>query len=179
MLNVFVGKLLNEKWYLPLLAANFGPISKPNRLFASKAMESFTEKIFNIVPDINQADFILLPHDYFYVVKNSPEYLAEYRNLAKQSGKKLLIFDFSDFSERVIDIPEAIIFRVAAYRLQIKSNEIIMPPFVEDLSVDHPISVRIKNNEPTVGFCGFASFADVKSKIKFYLNSIWLSGAKR
>ena len=60
MLNVFVGKLLNEKWYLPLLAPNFGPISKPNRLFASKAMGSFTEKIFNIVGDINQADFILL-----------------------------------------------------------------------------------------------------------------------
>ena len=179
MLNVFVGKLLNEKWYLPLLAPNFGPISKPNRLFASKAMGSFTEKIFNIVGDINQADFILLPHDYFYVVKTSPEYLAEYRALAKQSGKKLLIFDFSDFSERVIDIPEAIIFRVAAYRSQLRANEIIMPPFVEDLSKYQSISLRSKNNEPIVGFCGFASLSGFKEKIKFYLKNIWQRGAMR
>lgn len=179
MINVFVGKLLNEKWYLPFLAPNFGPISKPNRLFASQAIESFSEKIFNVVDDLNQVDFILLAHDYFYVVKTSPAYLAEYRSLAKKSGKKLLIFDFSDFSERIINEPEAIVFRVAAYRSQLHPNEIIMPPFVEDLSKYQPVQYHQKQNEPVIGFCGFASLADLKSKIKFYLKNIWQRGAMR
>lgn len=179
MINVFVGKLLNEKWYLPLLAPNFGPIFKPNRLFASKAIENFKEKIFNVVADINQANFVLLPHDYFYVTKTSQSFLAEYRALAKQSGKKLLIFDFSDFSERVINEPEAIIFRVAAYRSALQPNEMIMPPFVEDLSKYQPITLRSKNDQPIVGFCGFADLPDMISKIKFHVKNVLQRGPYR
>lgn len=180
MINVYIKKpLLNEKWYLPLLIPNFGPISKPNRLFASKAIENFKEKIFNVVLDVSQADFILLPHDYFYVTKNNPAYLEEYRALAKQSGKKLLIFDFSDFSERIIDESEAIIFRVAAYRSALQPNEMIMPPFVEDLSQYQPIQYRQKQNEPVVGFCGFAGLSDLKSKIKSHLKNLLQRGPYR
>ena len=134
MTKVYItGEFLKNKSYLPVLFPNFGELKNEKRLFADLGNRAFKRQVFDIVTDINEADFILLPHDFFDVITTDKNYLQRHIDLAHQHHKKLLIFDLSDYTEREIDVPEAWVFRIAGYRSQMKNNVIIMPKFVEDL----------------------------------------------
>ncbi len=177
MVKVFIGKRESKFSYIPVLFPNLGSLKDERHLFADRGFRAFTEKVVELVDDLSAADFILLPYDYFSILERDRAVFDEYLALSKKSGKKILIFDFSDYSERSIDVPNSWIFRVAGYRHHWRENEIMMPYFVEDLCVGRPIEVRIKGEKPVIGFCGWAGFktwrAAVKAKVKMvYLNML-------
>ncbi len=178
MVNLFItGKFLPNCRYIPLLFPYLGELKNEKRLFADTGNRFLTEKTFNLVTDVKDADFILLPHEFFDVEKNKT-YLDEHLELSKETGKRLLIFDTSDYTDRNIDVPNSIIFRVASYRKTKPENVVIMPSFVEDLSKYSTFSIRHKPAKPSIGFCGWAKIRKVSKKIKFW-SKIFLLDIKK
>lgn len=175
MIRVFIEPLKEQVSYIPLLFPNLGALQDERHLFADRGFRSFTKKVVDLVENVAEADFILLPHDYFYILERDKLTLARYLALARENDKKLLIFDFSDYSERTVDVPNAWIFRVAGYRHHWRENEIMMPYFVEDLSNGRSLIVRVKGEFPLVGFCGWADFKNVKNKIKSQLKAFYFN----
>lgn len=176
MVNVYITKeFLSNTRYLPILFPHLGELVNEKHLFADAGKRAFREPAFNLVEDIEFADFILLPHEYFDVIKKDTPYLSQHRELAKKYKKKLLIFDSSDYTNTEIDVPEAIVFRVAGYSSRKKDNEIIMPTFVEDLSSYVDLRWRAKNACPTVGFCGWGSLPDIKSRVNLLVKNLIVS----
>src|SRR3989344_1856249 len=156
--KVYIGNLLKDKKsYLPILYPNLGRQHKPDRLFLDKAYDVLSEPVVDIVDDPNQSDYFLLPYDFFNVEKFS-EYLRDFSELARKHNKQIIIFDFSAF-DKEIRIPNSLIFRVSIYKNKKRSNEIVMPPFVENLSQIPVRDKDDKDSEPTVGFNGYAKFS--------------------
>ena len=55
-----------------------------------------------------------------------------------------------------------------------------MPAYVEDLSDIHQFNTREKAaNVPVVGFCGWADFNNLRSKIKYHLKNLIYFGSKK
>ncbi|HEY4504984.1 MAG TPA: exostosin family protein [Candidatus Paceibacterota bacterium] len=153
--KVYIGQFLAEKKsYLPILYPNLGRQHKPGRLFLDKAYDVLGKPVVDIVTDPALCDFFLLPYDFFNVEKFD-KYLREFGALARKHNKKILIFDFSDFDKQ-IDIPNSIQFRVSLYESSKREGEIVMPPFVENLT---SFPERNKSLKPTVGFVGYVHFS--------------------
>ena len=128
-----------------------------------------------IVDDPNQADFFLLPHNYFSLkkikgIRGTKEYLAPLLRLAEASKKNILVFALADTDEYV-DIPHAFVFRYGQYGYRKRDNEIIIPPYTEPAlsprlmeyrrNVWKGIALRNKEEKPTVSFCGWADFPNI------------------
>ncbi len=178
MVNIYItNKFVENIRYLPILFPLLGPLKDEKRLFADKGDRAFIEPVFNLVKNVNEADFVLFPHDFYYFMigRISKEYLDEHILFAQKHKKKLLIFDLSDLTEKEIDVPYSIVFRIAGYRHRQKKNEIIMPTFVEDLSEHQEITWRRKSEKPIVGFCGWAGLKNTKQRIRFWLKNFFMS----
>lgn len=114
------------------------PIS-PKRLFLKEIMAQYTRHFFEIAERPEEADFFAIPFEYFFVKKYRPAYLAEVYRAAKEAGKQVLLFDYTDFVDRTPELPpHALLFRVSAYRHHLGPREIVMPYFVEDFGKTIP-----------------------------------------
>lgn len=164
MLKAYTGKLL-EYSYIPLLYPNLGLKVKTNHLVSLNAFKFYKEPVLDIVSDPSKADFFLIPHNYF-LIKSNKEYIQKFVYLSEKYEKKIIIFAQGD-SDEDINIPNAVIFRTSQYRYKKKDNEIMMPPYVEDLSLFHEFKPRQKTaGIPVVGFCGWARTKGVKQAVK-------------
>ncbi|MBT4208246.1 hypothetical protein HOE22_07870 [Candidatus Woesearchaeota archaeon] len=174
MIKVYISdKKIDGLRYLPLLSPFFGHKKNENRLFADKAQEAFTEPVFDLVKNIEDADFILFPYEFFLTEdRGHHDYLKYHIDLSAKYNKKLLIFDLSDFDKREINVPNSYVFRVGGFDFRRKENEFIMPFFVEDLSIYTDIKYKAKTNIPVIGFCGLAGLRGFKQKLKFYVKNI-------
>ncbi|MDO8482920.1 MAG: exostosin family protein [bacterium] len=121
--------------------------------------------LFESVNSVEEAEYIILPHDYGFVV-SMRRYLKYFSDLSIKSGKPILVFAPGDFPTDV-KISNAVVFKYSAYRRFIKPNEIIMPPPVEDLLVGRTFVPRKKEIRPTVGFCGWAMSSGVRQAVIF------------
>lgn len=174
MIKVYISdKKIDGLRYIPLLNPFFGHKKKESRLFADKAQEVFTDPVFDLVGNIDEANFILFPYDFFLIEdRGQQDYLEYYIELSKKHNKKLLIFDLSDFDKREINVPNSYVFRVGGFDFRRKENEFIMPFFVEDLSTYTDIKYREKRDIPVVGFCGLAGFENFKRRLKFHIKNL-------
>lgn len=164
MLKAYIGKLL-EYSSIPLLYPNLGFKIKTNHLVSLNAFKFYKEPVLDIVNNPSEADFFLIPHNYF-LIKSNKEYIQKFVYLSKKYGKKIIIFAQGDSDEN-ISVPNAVIFRTSQYRYKKKDNEIMMPPYVEDLSLSHRFKPRQKTaGAPVVGFCGWADTKGVKQALK-------------
>lgn len=181
-MKVFTPFIKKNKDYLPILSPNFGT-KIVGRMFLRKAVEQLTSPIFDIVPKIEEALFILIPYDFFNIEENK-EYLRKVQELSKKYKKKILIFDYSDF-DKDINVKNCLIFRTSQYKYKQKENEFIIPPLVEDLGMVTSVLPRKKSKKPVVGFVGWADFLNLKQKIKYQIRiflvdiqSLWNLNAK-
>lgn len=172
MIKVFIKKIIPELRYLPVLYPNFGSLMNEKRLFADRGNRAMRFPVVEVVNDLRDADFILLPHEYFDIADRYPEYAREHLALAKDSGKKLLIFDLSDYSEKEITAPNAWIFRIAEYASRKRENVIVMPSFIEDLGATKAFAPRVKGERSVVGFCGWAGFKNLRKYLKFLIKNL-------
>jgi len=174
MIKVFIKKL--DYSHIPILYPNLGFIDKQKSLFINEAFRYFKDPVFEVVDDASEAEYFLIPHDY-YLIEKEKEYLKDYILLSEKYNKKILVFTHTDYDKEIL-IPNSIIFCTSKYGYKKKDNEIIMPAYVEDLLGDGSIKIRQKSEKPVVGFCGWASLDSFRQKISFYIKYI-LSVIKR
>ena len=149
---------------------------KDSRLFLADILASYQEPFFTLAFSVENADFLAVPFEYFDVVDHFGSYLERVYTLARSVGKKVLLFDYTDYVDREPKIPDhAILFRVSAYRHHKKSNEIVMPYFVQDFS---SLPLCGKHTRPVIGFCGLANHGGllkvIRSNLKWYATAFLL-----
>lgn len=154
--KVYIGKRKENVSHIPLLYSNLGLVNKPDRLFLNQALHAGTKKIVEIVESPEEADFIVLPHEYF-AVSHDQEYIEYYKRVSKEVGKKLIIFDYSDL-DKDIPLKDAIVCRTSQYGYKKRNNEIIIPPVVEDLGLKYGVDKRDLKHL-SISFCGWAKYS--------------------
>lgn len=149
--------------YIPLLYPNLGAQEKESILFLNEAFAQLTEPIVKRVDHPEDADYILLPHNY-PALKHHQQYIAEQVALAAKHQKKIIIFWHGD-SDAAVPYDNAIVFRTSQYRGNMKENEVMMPAYAQDL-LEGSLSLRKKHSgKPTIGFCGWADYKNIKNRI--------------
>ena len=155
---------------------NFKFEISPKRLFLREIMAQYTEPFFHITDRPEEADFFAVPYEYFLAQDVYPQYLARVFALAKSAGKKVLLFDYTDYVDRQPQLPShAVLFRVSAYRHRKQQNEIIMPYFVEDMGKHFSIAPKEKSETCVVGYCGQSQFQNIGRKWRASLKWLFLS----
>lgn len=166
MLKVFVTKRLEKVPDSILLQLMNSREEFVGGLFQKIKTEKFKDLIeFVLVPE--QADYFLIPHNYFSIWKNQ-SYINYNEKLSEKYNKKIIVFAYGDRNSE-IKIKNSIVLRTSQYKSQLRKNEIIIPPFVEDLGASNGVEIRDfdKNRKPVVGFAGWVSCSNVIQWIKY------------
>lgn len=141
-----------------------------NTLFNTDLPDDFTYRHLAFVAEPAEADYILVPHGIKKLDKKTSDYLAKVRHLAKESDKKVVVFVGGDLSSGVF-IDDMIVFKGSQYKHLQRVNEIIVPPFVEDLGAKYDWQIRSKSAKPVVGFCGWSDFVGLIERLKYWLKN--------
>ena len=145
----------------PLLYPFWPPKIKAATPFASALWQRYTfdSAYYALVPEVTQADAILLPHNYWLWQRCQPERLQACLREAAQHQKPLVIDAYGD-SAADLPVKNAVILRTSQYRFALKPHEIMLPAYVEDLREAYPdlgaATPRPKVDVPVVGFTGWA-----------------------
>lgn len=162
MISVYI-ELLPDVPYIPLLYPNLGVQKSDTIMFLNRAFGGLTQPLVTIVDTPEEADYILLPHNYSSL-KAHNSYVIKQGELAKKLGKKLIIFWHGD-RDAPIDDDNVIVFRTSQYRSCIQKNEVMMPAYAEDL-LEGQLQLRDKHpGKPVIGFCGWADYKNLKNHI--------------
>lgn len=170
MLNLFVGPERENVGVVRLLAKYRGTAKASSQLF--QPVDVSVREIFKIVDSVDAADAILFPHDYASVMEDR-DFVSEYEKLSESSGKKNIVFSFSD-RDISVKMRNAIVLRTSAYRYKLSRNEIIVAPLIEDIGAVHGVAIRHKRGIPSVGFVGLASWPSVPARVLAYVRQGWL-----
>lgn len=147
---------------------------KPNLWNLFRGTEGETSfSYIQIVTNPAEADFFLLPHNYFALEKIkgrlAEEHTDTYVRLAEKHNKKIIIFAMAD-TDRFVNVPRSYIFRYSQYGYKQRDNEIIIPPYTTYSAFYSKEGMeyrrnrarefvpRTKSEKPIVGFCGWADF---------------------
>lgn len=161
-LKLYVNEsLLDERLnYSQFLFPFWGPILRKNKPYKRIFKRyNFDTRYYTLVESIENADYVLLPYEYWNLKKMNHSLLKKIEEEAKGNGKPLLIEGGGDIMH---DVPNnnAVILRGSKYRSQLKDNEIIIPNFAEDLLelyFNSQLKTRQKYPRPSVGFTGWAN----------------------
>lgn len=146
-------------------------------LFQTIPIEEFASSITR-VGDPRESDFVIAPHEYADLRKH-PEQFESYRAIARSAGKRLIISANHD-DNASIRVEGAIILRPGGYKSSMAQNEIVIPPYVEDIGAIHDMRPMGKGAKPTVGFVGKAGFGSVNERVRYLVrNYILRKGAAR
>lgn len=173
MLKVFT-VVLPDVPYIPLLYPNFGTQERDTILFLNRAFADMHEPYVEIVERVEDADCVLLAHNY-PSLRTRQDFIDAQAKLATDHGKKLVVFWHGDSSVPV-GIPGAVVFRTSMYRFTKQLNEIAMPAYAEDLLGKDALQLREKHaGKPVIGFCGWAKYKNLKN----VLGTLVLNGLAR
>lgn len=176
MINVYILDTSSVQSWLPISLVfwpNYRFDIPEKRLFLKEIISPYTRPFFYIVPTIEEADFIAVPFDYFFAEQCAADYLSKAYLLGVEKNKKVLLFDYTDYSDRIPDLPShAILFRVSTYQHHKLKNEIIMPYFVEDFGMRYEIRPKEKGVPLVVGYCGQTRFMSSFIKLKAIIKRI-------
>lgn len=140
------------------------------QLFQKVSSEPF-KKMVDFVSTPKEADYILLPHTYHVLEKKFNDYLVEAEQYAVSLGVKILIFAYGDIHTDVC-INNSIILRTAKYKNNISDNEVIVPPFIEDLGKKYGVEHIDKSALPIVGFAGMTNLPTLWGEVKYRIKII-------
>ena len=174
IITIYMGELLKNTPPLFFLEKMLKQEEKTEKNLWNMFQGSPGEASFDflrIVPNPQDADFLLFPHNYFSLRMETSDtvksFISHFVTCAEKCGKKILVFAMAD-SDEAIEIPHSLIFRYSQYRYKKRDNEILTPPYplherVAELSryrerVWKNIILRQKNQKPVVSFCGWAGF---------------------
>lgn len=143
-------------------------------LFTSARPKDFAYTSFSFVASPEEADLILLPSGIRSLDADTRAYLASARSLSVRIGKPVIAFPAGDLAHR-ITISDMILIRGSQYGHRMGGNEIVVPPFSEDLGAFYGVTIRDKSRRPLVGFCGWAGFPTLKSRVRYLLDTAFYS----
>ena len=174
MLKVWTDKkdLDNIKWsYLEYFYYYFGMIKKESMSHLAderKLLEN--NKYFELIDEIEKCDIIIPMHSGEVLYRNYKKIYDNYILLSMKYNKPLLLETKNDYPLS-LQGKNNIILKHSIYKFEKKENEIVFPAPIEDIGQQY-INVRKKPLIPTVGFVGFASFPNLKTKYKTYLSNL-------
>jgi hypothetical protein len=159
--------------HIALLYPFWGTVAKESAPYVRAAVlqYQYSKNDFALVQNIEDADFVLMPHKYERFRALYPQKVEMIIREAEDAGKPLLIDAAGDI-EHPINIPGSTVLRISQFRYSKKPNEIPLPYPAEDLLesyADGSLRLREKRDRPSVGFTGWASldFAQrLKTEIK-------------
>lgn len=170
MLTVYTRRLEGVP-LIPLLYPQFGKEERNAILFMNNAFKDIREPFVAVTDDPATAD-VLLPAHNFSVLRKRPGYVAEFEKLSEKLNKKVIVFWHGDRSD-LVPLSNAVVFRTSMYGHCMRSNEIAMPAYAEDLSHGEALRIRKKGDKPVVGFCGWADYRNLKNRLGTYaLNAV-------
>ncbi len=174
MKRVFA-KILPDVPYVPLLYPNLGFAKRDSILFLNNAFDHLKEPVVELVDTPEEADAILLPHNYSSL-KGKDAYIKEQADLAKRLNKKFIVFWHGD-SDAEVPYDDAVVFRTSQYRSFLQKNETMMPAYAEDL-LEGELVLRPKHSsKPIVGFCGWADYKNFKNRVGTLLKNSFIEAA--
>ncbi len=146
-----------------------------NGLCTSSFLFSPTEKLtynFDVKDKIDDTDFVLVPQPIMDTNQTTSSYLNRVLKCAEEYRKQALLLVGGDFSHHV-NFKGFYVLKGTQYKRFIKDNEIIMPPFCEDLGSRYGLIVRQKIIKPVVSFCGWAGFDNKIRYIKYLIRNLY------
>ncbi len=154
---------------LLLLKFFFGEPITGGNLYGVKLPPDFAYTTFEFVSRPEEADFFLAPADVRQRDLITETYLSKLKDLARQHKKKVVIFIGGDLAYTMrIPEEEFLVCIGSEYKSAMLPNEIIVPPFTQDMWYEIPPDKRLfrnKDSKPTVGFCGWAGYATLRTAI--------------
>lgn len=175
-LKLYVNKnfLTKDISFIPLLFPFWGYLFKESAPYATKVYEhGLSPKYFELVSLVRDAEYVLIPYDYWLVQKKHPELLIQMFREANDNGKLLLIDASRDVAGK-IKVPNSWILRINQYRSDVPKNEITVPVPCEDLLESHyngQIILREKKDLPIVGFVGWGCLP-LKQRIRTLIKEL-------
>lgn len=160
------GMLLFPFWGLP-------DFSKTQPYARATYKYGYSPGDFQLVEHIAEADFYLLPHDFWHLKYRHPEILMQMIAEAHEANKPLLIEAAGDVHGN-IDVPNSVVLRIDQYRFAVPKNEIKIPVVCEDLLESHregKFVPRQKSEVPSVGFTGWGKLS-LKQKARTFTKEI-------
>jgi hypothetical protein len=165
-------KIYSAAKYIPdglpcfvMLAPFFGAPPEDPREPEAGRFDAYYERATELfeLTTLARAEVAVLPVAWEHV-RGDPraEVLAnELAQRAAEAGKPLVLFFISDSAEKV-PLKSVCVFRTSMYRSRRDPNEFAVPAWSEDIVERHlggHLSLRSKQERPTVGFCGFAGYS--------------------
>lgn len=128
---------------------------------------------YEIVSDINKADFFALPLSVEYLFKNNEKkYFNDFLKLSKSKNKKLLVFTSGDYGKTVKSL-DVILIRLGGFESKMNNQTYIMSPFIKDpySFLNKDFSFLRKKEKPSIGFVGHSNgtFAKIIKEFLLYL----------
>lgn len=174
--HLFVAPRFSARSDIRLIDPDQETAKNGNPVLFKQLPHDFSFTTFDVVPDIEKADFVVIPQGVRKLDRDTRAYLANMATLAKTHGKQLLVFMTGDYCYRLhIDIPNTVVYKSSDFKHALRQNEIVPAPYVGDLAEEHPIQWRSKGARPVVSFCGYAGFPSLKNKIKYIGTNLLLS----
>lgn len=144
--------------HIPLLFPFWGEILKNKAPYDRKTQQyGFDTSRFNLVSSIKDAEYVVMPYDYWHLKRKRPDLLNKIINEAQQYHKPILIDASGDVFGK-INVPNSRILRINQYRFDLPKNEITVPVPCEDLLesyCNNKLVLRKKTDIPSVGFVGW------------------------
>lgn len=180
--RLYVGEHYREPslyTHVDLLFPFWGVAAKDSMPYVKAAVEQYqySKDDFELVTNIQNADYVLVPYHYDRLKAANPE-LLEMIIREAQSANKMLLIDGAGDLEPVINVPNSVVLRVSRYAYSVQSNEITVPFPTEDLLERYRKGVHILRKKPTtpsVGFTGWATQSTV-AQIKTWIKELPVTG---
>lgn len=167
MLKLFIYQRLSGQADSKLLRLLLSDQDYEGKIFQKIPTNPFKNMV-EFVEDVKDSDYILLAHEYYFV-KHEDTYLSKLDTFAKSINKKIIVFDYGDVIDEV-KLKNSVVLRTAGYRSELKSNEIVIPAFIEDLGAEYgSLSKQNKPTKPSVGFVGMVGLPSWSQEIKFQI----------
>jgi len=158
--------------YIPLLYPYLGVIRRERAPYETHTYEAygFDPKYFVLVDAVADADYIVVPHNYRRIMTREPELFPRFEQLARESGKPLLLDDSGD-TPMPHDPANSVVTRFGTYRFLQEKSTVITPLPAEDLLETYregKFTPRQKRDAPTVGFVGWTRISPLR-RVKTYI----------
>lgn len=159
-LKIYVNKKFTDPnlQHIPFLFPFWGEILKDKAPYDRKTQQyGFDKSYFTLSSSIHDAEYVLVPYDYWHLKRKRPDLLHKIIDEAQRNHKPLFIDASGDVFGK-INVPNSRILRINQYRFDLPKNEITVPVPCEDLLesyYNNQLVFRNKADIPTIGFVGW------------------------
>ncbi len=156
----------------PLLAFRFGK-TVSRGVFNEDPSPNFFEREATFVERVEDADAVVLPHNFVKLDDAARAYIAGHAEDAQRAGVPVYLFSFADLNDTLRFDRRVFVFRLSGYKSSLYPRDIIVPTTAMESDATKVV-LRPKSEVPVVSFCGFAGFKTPKQWVAYALkNAFW------